>query len=742
MNQFRQLFLCCLFLACGNLLSAQNSILYLENFNDNGNGWTVRDDEKAFAGIQNGKYRMSHKRTNGSWLFWQRSMPIDGLNDFELETEFKQVSGPVSHPFGLIWGAKDAGNLFGFVITSDGRFKVYKYQDYNRRELHDYERIEEGIIAPQGQPNKLSVIRSGKRITFFINDIYVWSTTFQRMYGERIGFVLSNQMEVHATRLVVNQLKPLPITFRENFSSADHSFRGEAEDGTQVADGKFLIKGQAIGRTTIRPVELEINPKNDFEIESHMKIVEGRKDKGYGLVWGGQDGDNTYVFMVNTFGAYHIFRRKNGVIEKITDWTPTDAELIHRDKPNKLAIKKRGDNVNFYLNDIYLDFAPFEDFFGSKFGFAVNDTMLVAVDDLVIRQGEVKEDRTPPAISWVNPASHIQDIESNKLIFKAGFRSNTVFDRASLYVNDVMVGAVGKGSAGVQGFDAWIEQEIDLKPGENTIKLIARNLNGTQNVETRVLKVKGDNTPLRTSGNDYALFFATDKYTEWSDLVNPVNDVKTIAGELEEHYGFNIEMVINPTRKEVLRKLKEYARRQYKDNDQLLIFFAGHGKFDEFFGEGYVVCSDSRKDDEGNDSYIPHSSLRTIINNIPAKHVFLTMDVCFGGTIDPFIASSGHRGEDDTYKEMTQTEFVKRKLKFRTRRYLTSGGKEYVPDGTPGQHSPFARKFLEALRNYGGHDKIITLSELLLYFERLLPEPRFGEFGTNQPGSDFLLIAQ
>ncbi|MBP6721260.1 MAG: hypothetical protein KA239_02995, partial [Bacteroidia bacterium] len=86
--------------------------------------------------------------------------------------------------------------------------------------------------------------------------------------------------------------------------------------------------------------------------------------------------------------------------------------------------------------------------------------------------------------------------------------------------------------------------------------------------------------------------------------------------------------------------------------------------------------------------------------------------------------------------------FINRKLQFKTRRYLTSGGKEYVPDGAPGSHSPYARKFLDALRNYGGHDRIMTLAELVLYFERLMPEPRFGEFGGNEPGSDFLFIAR
>jgi hypothetical protein len=65
-----------------------------------------------------------------------------------------------------------------------------------------------------------------------------------------------------------------------------------------------------------------------------------------------------------------------------------------------------------------------------------------------------------------------------------------------------------------------------------------------------------------------------------------------------------------------------------------------------------------------------------------------------------------------------------------------------VPDGNPGSHSPFVRKFLEALRSYGGEDNILTLGEVKSHLERINPEPRYGEFGSNDPGSDFLFVVQ
>jgi hypothetical protein len=237
-----------------------------------------------------------------------------------------------------------------------------------------------------------------------------------------------------------------------------------------------------------------------------------------------------------------------------------------------------------------------------------------------------------------------------------------------------------------------------------------------------------------------ALIFATNIYDSFSELVNPVIDASTIAEELKDNYLVDAEIIINPTLSQTIEKIREYAKLQYSTTDNLLIIFAGHGIYDDVFKEGYVISRDSKSDDVAKTSYLSHSNLRTMINNIPCNHILLVMDVCFGGTFDPIIASKSRAA--DLYAEVTNEEFIQRKQKYKTRLYLTSGGKEYVPDGRPGHHSPFARKFLEALRNYGGPDGLLTINEIIQFIEKVEPQPRFGEFGDNEPGSDFLLIAK
>ena len=89
------------------------------------------------------------------------------------------------------------------------------------------------------------------------------------------------------------------------------------------------------------------------------------------------------------------------------------------------------------------------------------------------------------------------------------------------------------------------------------------------------------------------------------------------------------------------------------------------------------------------------------------------MDTCYSGTFDRTIAMRGSV-EDLSKRRLTEGD-IKRILTYPTRRYLTSGGKEQVPDV-----SPFAQALLEALRSKGGVDNILTIDEILSYMKNLI----------------------
>jgi len=354
---------------------------------------------------------------------------------------------------------------------------------------------------------------------------------------------------------------------------------------------------------------------------------------------------------------------------------------------------------------------------------------------------------TIPVINWITPTAETTYAQENKYKIKFEIESSTPIKNITISIKEGM----DQASRGTQSFapdassnlNSEIERSVTLMEGENVLEIVAENQDGVKTTSYKTVHVGsvGLADASKLDRTDYALVFATDNYDNWPDLVNPVFDSRTIADELKKTYGFKVEMLENATQNEVLKKLREYIEKKYKPLDQLFIFFAGHGNYDATFGEGYLVPREALANDEAKTSYLSYNRLRSVINNIPSEHIFLSMDVCFGGTFDQALASS--RGMDeDTYKEKSAAEFITQKLTYKTRKFLTSGGKQYVSDGIPGKHSPFARAFIEALRSKGGKDGILTLSEITPFVEKLKVTPRAGEFGDNVPGSDFVFVVK
>lgn len=352
---------------------------------------------------------------------------------------------------------------------------------------------------------------------------------------------------------------------------------------------------------------------------------------------------------------------------------------------------------------------------------------------------------TVPVITWMLPIPEISYSQEPRYKIKFVVETTTPIKAITISIKDSPLTAA-RGSMSVtpdasQKLYTVVDKTINLMDGENIIEVVAENAEGVKTKTFRRVRVgtMAISDANRLERKDYALIFATDQYDNWSDLVNPIFDSRAIASELEKTYGFTTDIVENPTQDDILKKLREYGEKQYKPLDQLLIFFAGHGTYDQTFGEGYVVTKESILNDVGKTSYLSHNRLRSIINNIPAEHIFLVMDVCFGGTFDEALASA--RGaEDEVYQQQNTNEFIARKLTQRTRRYLTSGGKTYVSDGIAGKHSPFAKSFIEAMQSQGGKDGILTVSEVFGFVEKLKNPPRLGDFGSNLPGSDFLFV--
>jgi hypothetical protein len=346
---------------------------------------------------------------------------------------------------------------------------------------------------------------------------------------------------------------------------------------------------------------------------------------------------------------------------------------------------------------------------------------------------------TLPQIDWQLPTSEYSSSTENRIDFKA----RVVSVKPLKTVRIAVVRSLQDEPQSYLSVDLEskvvvdVSRNIYLPNGQNYVKIIAENEEGgiVSDYRSVIVGLDAISEAIAVDRKDYAILFATDNYDNWNDLVNPIYDATAIGKELEERYGFEVKIVENADNNKVLTTLREYAGINFKPQDQLFIFFAGHGQYDDVFGEGYVVARNSLANDPSKNSYISHNRLRNNINNINCDHIVLVMDVCFGGTFDPVLASSR-----SVYEDIDNTEYIIKKLSTKGRKFLTSGSKEYVSDGVAGKHSPFAVRFLEALKSNGGEDQLLTFTEINLSMQKLKTTPRYGGFGSDEAGSEFLFL--
>jgi hypothetical protein len=248
--------------------------------------------------------------------------------------------------------------------------------------------------------------------------------------------------------------------------------------------------------------------------------------------------------------------------------------------------------------------------------------------------------------------------------------------------------------------------------------------------------------------NFYAVMFASDNYdsADWPHLNNPVDDAKSIARELHNFYGFHAEVYENQTYSAIKHILvDDYQKRNFKPNDELLIFFAGHGDFDPDDNRGYVITKDSSPPGSDRDREIDFPKLITWMDKINVGHILLVLDICQGGTI-----FEQERGNVPAPSIHETSAALQRLRGVKTRKCMTSGGKGAVKDGHAGQGSPFATTFIEVLGEAGPNtdDMVLNVDEVAGKIKKTMGRlsdattPEFGSCATDKPTSDFFFFWQ
>jgi hypothetical protein len=191
-------------------------------------------------------------------------------------------------------------------------------------------------------------------------------------------------------------------------------------------------------------------------------------------------------------------------------------------------------------------------------------------------------------------------------------------------------------------------------------------------------------------GQYHALVIGNDHYRQWVPLNTAIADATAVSTLLKDRYGFQVTLLKDATRKDILKALNEF-RKTLTERDQLLIYYAGHGFLEPSIDRGYWIPIEG--DLQDNSEWIEFPAVTDLLQLIPAKQVLVVADSCFAGKLTR--SALGHVGPEavDQSRQGLLRELGNRKI----RTALTSGGAKPVLDDGGAGHSVFATAFLKVL---------------------------------------------
>jgi hypothetical protein len=190
-------------------------------------------------------------------------------------------------------------------------------------------------------------------------------------------------------------------------------------------------------------------------------------------------------------------------------------------------------------------------------------------------------------------------------------------------------------------------------------------------------------------GRYQALVIGNDRYENGLPALKTAQaDAKAVADTLKTAYGFKVTLLVNASRAQIIGALV-VLRKTLTWDDNLLIYYAGHGSYDQAADQGYWLPVDAASDDPTN--WVSNTDLTNMLRAMQARHVLVVADSCYSGTLTR-----------DANVQVQGADYIKRMVQKKARTVMTSGGLEPVADSGDGGHSVFAAAFIAALQQNNG----------------------------------------
>ena len=184
-----------------------------------------------------------------------------------------------------------------------------------------------------------------------------------------------------------------------------------------------------------------------------------------------------------------------------------------------------------------------------------------------------------------------------------------------------------------------------LKPGLNTLDVVALTADGRTHEKHLDFLFEGDKKALEGNGVRYAVVIANQNYDRarsgFDTLSTPFADADAVAAILTGKFGFLTEaklpdgtvfpLVLKDATKHDIETVLYKIGLVAGQNDSVLVYYAGHGIYEEKTTIAFWVPSDAEASVPI--SYLSASSIAEALQRIQARKIVVVSDSCFSGAM-------------------------------------------------------------------------------------------------------------
>lgn len=576
-------------LSYSDISSSQRAIILTETFENNNGNW-ITDNPWISGKLANGNYEISCKNYNQNTGLTYKTVLIDQMKDFELETSLMVLKGTGALVFGM---TKDFDH-YRIEISDKEKLTIIRDTPSNNRVEKLYSESLKRV-TDAGLYNKLTIRKFNNSYFFFVNEQMIKQLNNINLTGDRAGFSVGLSSVISVAYLNITYIGEIlePIMADNNQSVKDTTSTSISIDNS-IIDKQNIVKIQS-------PVEeLLISWTSPSGVETKLDVYSARV--------------KATIQSISELSNVSFY--VNGVSQGESETLPTTGEN------------------GIFEAEKYLNFIP-----------GKNSVYIIATNESGSKKSEerffVNPEAIPPVISWGYPVSNTI-VNTDQITIDACIKSTT-----SLRSTKIMVNGESQGDDNIfvqlttqSDCDIKWQRDVILKEGSNSIYLIASNAAGSFTSEKLLINYQPAIAEKRI-----AMVFGNSEYLNGVSLKNPENDANLMEGTLKE-LGFDVIKRLNIGRDSMMTTIREYSK-MLSSYNVALFYYAGHGL--QIDGINYLIPSDAKLN-EKDDCKWEAVSVSTITDEFK-KHTTNTniviLDACRN---DPY--RSWARGSEQGFKAL------------------------------------------------------------------------------------------